>query len=134
MEDFNVPDSEDKTQQDPSLDPRVPCAREVQCLSRQGFQPTAPGRHSLAKMAAFRLRLTDSDDHAGVRHSGPIVASPELCVLAPVFKRHETYSPPDVGEHVGDLRVEESVSLAHSPSASQSDFPDDGPCHVLISR
>lgn len=46
MEDFNVPDSENKTKQDPSLDLRVSCAREVRCLTHDGFQPTAPERHS----------------------------------------------------------------------------------------
>lgn len=52
------------------------------------------------------LGLTDSHDHTGVGHSGPIVAGPELRVLAPVFKRHKTDASPDVGEHVGDLEVE----------------------------
>lgn len=43
------------------------------------------------------------------------MASPELRVLAPVFKRHETDAPPDIGEHMGDLEVE-GDSLCHSPS------------------
>lgn len=123
MENCSVPDSENKIKQDPSLESRVSCARDGQCLTHEGFQQTAPGRHSqdcLAKMVAFGLGLTDSYDHAGVRHSGPIVASPELCVLAPVFKRHKTYAPPDVGEHVGDLGVEgvSQFYIIALPSAS----------------
>lgn len=49
------------------------------------------------------LGQMDSHDHTGVGHTGSIVASPELCVLAPVFERHKADAHLDVGEHVGDL-------------------------------
>lgn len=71
------------------------------------------GRHHSGCCArtAPPLRQLGPDDHTGVGHTGSIVTSPELCVLAPVFERHKADTHLDVGEHVGDLKAEVVVPL-----------------------
>lgn len=49
------------------------------------------------------LRQPGPHNHTGIGHTGSIVTSPELSVLAPVFERHKADAHLEVGEHVGDL-------------------------------
>lgn len=72
-----------------------------------------------------QLGQTDPQDHTAVGHTGSIVASPELCVLAPVFKRHKPDAPLDVGEHMGDLEADIVVPLLDGIRYSRKFIQDD---------
>lgn len=54
-------------------------------------------------LGASQLRCPEIDLHAGVSDAGTIIACPELCVFASMFKKEEADTFSEVGEDVGDL-------------------------------